>query len=92
MIQAYYKYRPASFEALALLACADSNDRLAQRYQADMLRMIMLLHIPPAERNPEEIPSLAELLSSKPRKKITAEKATDFVDNMIAAFRKGGVR
>ena len=91
MIQAYHKYRPASFEALALLVCADSKDRLAAIYQADMLRMLLLLHIPVQGRNPEAIPRLPDMLfKRKAHKELTTDKATSFVDSLLATFRKGG--
>lgn len=90
MIQAYHKYRPASFEALALLVCADSKDRLAAIYQADMLRMLLLLHIPVEKRVPEAIPSLTDIFKRKTDKKMTTDKATSFVDGLLATFRKGG--
>lgn len=86
MIQAYYKYKPASFEALALLVCADAKDRITQLYQAELLRL-MLLH----RRLPELPPKLTDILNNRPQKgRMTAEKASGFVDDMIAAFRKGG--
>lgn len=90
MIQAYHKYRPASFEALALLVCADSKDRLAAIYQAEMLRMLVLFRIPVQERNPADIPSLTDIFKRKPTKKMTTDKATSFVDGLLATFRKGG--
>lgn len=89
MIQAYHKYRPASFEALALLVCADSKDRLAAIYQADMLRMLLLLRIPVEKRAPEAIPRLTDIFKRKAHKELTTDKATSFVDGLIATFRKG---
>lgn len=85
MIQAYYKYRPASLEALALLVCADSKDRLTQLYITDMLRILL------AHRRIDELPPrLTDLFTPNPKKKMNAEKADSFVDRMIGAFRKGG--
>lgn len=83
MIQAYYKYKPTSFVALALLVRADGKDRVTQWYTADMLRLL-------AARWHRDIPPLADLLTAKPRKKMTVEKANDFVDDMIRTFGKGG--
>lgn len=84
MIQAYYKYRPASYEALALLVCADSKDRLTQLYITDMLRILL------AHRRIDELPPrLTDLFVKKPKKKMNAEKADSFVDRMIGAFWKG---
>lgn len=83
MIQAYCKYRPTSFEALALLVCADGKDRIMQMYTADMLRLVASVFY-------SDLPTLAELLTAKPKQKMTAEKANDFVDMMIRTFGKGG--
>lgn len=83
MIQAYYKYRPASFEALALLVCADGKDRLTQIYTADMLRLV-------ASMRYEGIKPLRELLRPSKHKKLTADKARDFVADMIRTFGKAG--
>ena len=83
MIQAYYKYRPASFEALALLVCADGKDRLTQIYTADMLRLI-------ASTRYEGIKPLHEWLRPSKKKKLTADKARSFVDDMIRTFGKAG--
>lgn len=85
MIQAYYKYRPASIETLALLVYADGKDRLTQVYFADLLRGLMLRR-PPAELPPR----LPDVLNAKPRPKTTAAKASGFVDELIRTFGKGG--
>lgn len=87
MIQAYYKYRPASMEALALLVYADGKDRITQMYYADMLRVIAN-SLKPAFQPPR----LFDLQKAKPRKAITQDKASGFVDDMIARFKKGGKR
>ena len=79
MIQAYYKYRPASFGALALLVCADGKDRAAQMYHADMLRLLVGAYY---ESKP---PRLHDLFNGKV---MTAEKANAFVDKMFRTFRK----
>lgn len=84
MIQAYCKYRPTSFEALALLVCADGKDRIMQMYTADMLRLVASVFYS------SDLPTLAERLNAKPRKRMTAENANDFVDMMIRTFGKGG--
>lgn len=83
MIQAYYKYKPTSFEALAFLVCADGKGRIMQMYTADMLRLVASVFY-------SYLPALAELLTAKPRKRVTAENANDFVDMMIRTFGKGG--
>lgn len=84
VIQAYYKYRPASYEALALLVCADSKDRLTQVYITDMLRLLL------THRRVDVLPPrLTDIFDSKQKKTINAEKAETFVDDMIHAFRKG---
>lgn len=83
MIQAYYKYKPTSFEALALLVCADGKDRIIQMYTADMLRLV-------ASGFCSGLPTIADVLNAKPRKMVTAENANDFVDMMIRTFGKGG--
>lgn len=83
MIQAYYKYKPASYRALALLVYADAKDRLAQAYMADMLRVC-------AMRPQFTPPSLHDLLNAKPRKKNTKEKGEAFVDKLLKTFGKGG--
>jgi hypothetical protein len=85
VIQAYYKYRPASFKALALLVHADSKDRFAQIYHADMLRMISSALKPSFQP-----PRLFDLLNMKQKKEMTKEKASDFVDKLIHRFGKGG--
>lgn len=83
MIQAYYKYRPTSFEALALLVCADGKDRIIQMYAAEMMRLAASVYY-------SDLPVLADVLTAKPRKRVTAENANDFVDMMIRTFGKGG--
>lgn len=83
MIQAYYKYRPASFEALALLVCADGKDRLTQIYTADMLRLI-------ASTRYEGIKPLSEWLHPSKKQKLTENKAQAFIDDMIRTFGKAG--
>ena len=81
VIQAYYKYRPASLEALALLVYADGKDRLTAVYMADMLRACAM--------RPQFIPpSIHELFSKKKaRKKIDG---ASFVDKLLRTFGKGG--
>lgn len=85
MIQAWHKYRPASFGALALLCNADGKDRLMQIYNADMLRAIAMSLRPGYEPT-----RLYDALKAKPRKHITSDKARSFVDDMIRTFAKGG--
>lgn len=86
MIQAYYKYKPASFEALALLVRADGKDRFSLMYIAEMMRFLMLKR-PPAELPP----SLRECLNGPKKPVMNAEKAEGFVDKMIRTFSgKGG--
>lgn len=82
MIQTFYKYKPASFEALALLVYADGKDRLTQKYIADMLRVCAARpnHIPP---------SIHEALNSKPRKAMSKRNCETFVDNLLHTFLKG---
>lgn len=82
MIQAYYKYRPVSFEALALLAYADGKDRITQQYTADMLCLI-------ATRPQFKPPMLHEVLKPKRAEK-TVAFGSRFVDKMIRVFSKGG--
>lgn len=85
MIQTYYKYRPASVGALALLVRADGKDRITQQYIADMLRVVAM--------RPGYTPvPLREILNAKPRKQMDAPKGERFVDDMISTFRKGGGR
>lgn len=88
MIQAYYKYKPASYRALALLVYADGKDRMTQEYHADMLRAI-------AMRPSFAPPSLREILISKPKKALTREqakkKADSYVDKLLRTFGRGGV-
>lgn len=82
MIQAFYKYKPASFRALALLVYADGKDRLTQKYMADMLRACAI--------RPQYIPpSIHEVLKAKPRKATPKEKCGAFVDNLLHTFLKG---
>lgn len=83
MIQAYYKYKPASFGALALLVHADGKDRLTQMYMADMLRVCAL-------RPQFTPPSLHDLLNAKPRKKPAKDKGAAFVDKLLKTFGEGG--
>ena len=80
MIQAYYKYRPASLGALALLVCADGKDRAAQLYHADMLRLLVGAYY---ESKP---PRLCDIFNGKGG--MTAEKANAFVDKMFRTFGK----
>lgn len=83
MIQTYYKYKPASYKALALLVYADGKDRLTQAYMADMLRACAM--------RPQYIPpSLHDILSAKKKKAMTPEAGKAFVDNMINTFLEGG--
>lgn len=84
MIQAYYKYRPASLEALVLLVCADGKDRIVQMYTADMLRLI-------ASARYTNLPILADIIRTQ-RKKPTAVNADAFVDDMLRVFGGGGER
>lgn len=85
MIQAYYKYKPASFGALALLVCADSKDRFTQEYIADMLRLL-LSH----RRLAELPPRVAECIHGKVQPKMTKEQAGSFVDRVILTFKGDG--
>lgn len=86
MIQCYYKYKPASIEALALLVRADDKDRFIQVYIADMLRGLFTRRIPK-----DVPPRVTEILKTKKKKKMTAKKADSFVDKMIRTFvGKGG--
>ena len=82
VIQAYYKYKPASFRALALLVDADGKDRMTQLYMANMLRAC-------AMRPNFTPPGLHELMKKNKRKPTTREKGKKFVDNLIRAFRGG---
>lgn len=83
MIQAYCKYKPASFEALALLVYADGKDRMTQAYIAEMLRVC-------AMRPQFTPPSLQDMLKAKSKKAMTPEKGEAFVDNLISTFLEGG--
>lgn len=88
MIQAYYKYRPASIETLALLVYADGKDRFAQQYMAEMLRELLVK--PPLAKLEKEPPSLYEIFDTK-SKAPSPKKASGFVDKMIRIFSvKGG--
>lgn len=82
MIQAYYKYRPASFGALVLLVGADGKDRRAQGYMADMLYLV-------ASTRYKDLPSFADYMQRKPRQRMTAEKANAIVDDMIRKYGGG---
>ena len=84
MIQAYYKYKPASFGALALLVCADSKDRFTQLYIADMLRLPL-----PAKQGVTPPPRLPDIFSMKKSRAEDARKADVFVDNLIQTFGGG---
>ena len=82
VIQAYYKYRPASLETLALLVYADGKDRLTTVYMADMLRACAM--------RPQFIPpSLKDVLHPKRPKKPDGT-AHGFVDKLLQRFKKGG--
>lgn len=83
MIQCLYKYRPTSFGALVFLVRADEKDRVTQVYTADMLRLLVATRY-------EAPPRLLDVLTGRPKEKMTAEKANAVVDDMIRRFAKGG--
>ena len=84
VIQVFYKYKPASYRALALLVYADGKDRMTLRYMADMLRAVAC--------RPQFLPpSLHEILNAKPiavDQAKTQKKAETFVDELLRRFKK----
>ena len=83
VIQAYYKYRPASLETLALLVYADTKDRITMTYMADMLRVCAM--------RPQFVPpSIHELFSKNKHKTRKKVDGASFVDKLLRTFGKGG--
>ena len=89
MIQAYYKYKPVSFEALALLVGADCKDRVAMHYMADMLWLNLMRS--PFEKYQTTLPKLSEIICRQRKTTMTAKKAESFVDKLIRTFSGKGV-
>lgn len=86
MIQAFYKYKPASFRALALLVYADGKDRLVERYRADALWVLGVC----AFRHDFKLPRLGDILKNKSKKPKVSDAPGAFVDKLLRAFGKGG--